>query len=98
MFSVADTIRNLIDGFDSIPAARKKILSSVSTFINDNKSADLIFICTHNSRRSHIAHIWATTAAAYFKIDHVKSYSGGTEATSFNPRAAAALNKIGFKI
>jgi arsenate reductase len=42
--------------------------------------------------------IWATTAAAYYGVDNVKAFSGGTEATSFNPRAVAALEHAGFKL
>ncbi|MDZ7763692.1 MAG: hypothetical protein U5K00_04605 [Melioribacteraceae bacterium] len=55
-------------------------------------------MCTHNSRRSHISQIWAQTAAEYYNIPNVKCYSGGTEATAFNPRAVNAMTKAGFKI
>jgi arsenate reductase len=88
--------------FDLIPEDRQKTLQKLSQFIADKHSADekaeLIFICTHNSRRSHISQIWAQTAAAYFAIPHVIAYSGGTEATAFNPRAVKAMQEIGFRI
>ena len=58
----------------------------------------MIFICTHNSRRSHIAQIWAQAAAAYYGIENFVSYSGGTEATAFNPRAVKAMREAGFNI
>jgi len=57
-----------------------------------------MFICTHNSRRSHLSQIWASTAAAYYGVPGVETYSGGTEATAFNPRAVAALKRAGFEI
>ncbi|WP_115867476.1 low molecular weight phosphatase family protein [Marinoscillum furvescens] len=57
----------------------------------------LVFICTHNSRRSHLSQIWASTAAAYYGIQ-VETYSGGTEATAFNPRAVRAVEQAGFGI
>jgi hypothetical protein len=31
-------------------------------------------------------------------VDGVETYSGGTEATAFNPRAVAALQRAGFRI
>jgi arsenate reductase len=96
------TIEKLIQQFDSIPADRKRILKQLSAFIEtkrqSNQRIDLIFICTHNSRRSHISQIWAQTAAAYYGIPNVMCYSGGTEATAFNPRAVEAIGKAGFKV
>jgi arsenate reductase len=71
-------------------------------FIVDNKDAGkkilLNFVCTHNSRRSHISQIWAQTAAHYYGIDNVETFSGGTEATAFNPRAVTAMKDAGFDI
>ena len=60
--------------------------------------AALTFICTHNSRRSHLSQLWAATAAAWYGVDHVKTYSGGTEATAFNPRAVASIKRSGFQV
>ncbi len=100
MFFVAETIRHLTQEFERIPNERKRILQSIELFVKSKMSnlqtAELVFICTHNSRRSHIAQIWAQTAAAYFSFPDMKVYSGGTEATAFNPRAAEALRRIGF--
>ena len=46
-----------------------------------------------------MSQIWAATAAAYYGIkDGVNTYSGGTEATAFNPRAVAAMERAGFKV
>ena len=91
-----------IKEFDSITADRKEKLAQVVDYIEQKlKTGDkarLIFICTHNSRRSHLAQIWAQTAAEYFGIAGVKTYSGGTEATAFNPNAVKALERAGFDI
>lgn len=65
--------------------------------IRHRQDIKLNFICTHNSRRSQLAQVWANTAAHYFGIK-VDCYSGGTEATAFNPRAVAALERSGFKV
>lgn len=96
------TIRELKKMFDQIPAERKKILKELTDFVQAKSSRgekiDLIFICTHNSRRSHISQVWGQTAAAYYGIANVFSFSGGTEATAFNPRAVKAMQDAGFKI
>ena len=88
--------------FNEIPAERKELLNlfaaHISEKVKENKNVNLTFICTHNSRRSHMSQIWAQTAAEYFNIPNVKCFSGGTEATAFNPRAVKAIRKVGFVI
>lgn len=96
-----ETIQSL-KNFHSIPVQRKEILKQLTDFIEmkvqKNERIELVCICTHNSRRSHISQIWAQAAAAYYGIGNVLSYSGGTEATLFNPRAVKAMQEAGFKI
>lgn len=88
--------------FALIPTDRQNELAKVADFIRQRLSksepAKLTFICTHNSRRSHLSQIWAQVAAAYYGLDGVQTYSGGTEATAFNPRAVAAMQRCGLKI
>lgn len=97
-----NTINSLVKNFAAIPADRRAILKQLTEFVesklNRNLKAELVFICTHNSRRSHISQIWAQAAAAHYGIPDVVTYSGGTEATAFNPRAVQAMEKAGFKI
>ena len=95
-------IDEVISEFDLIDDGRKESLRSIAAYI-DSKSrqgdiSELVFICTHNSRRSHFAQIWAQTAASYFDVQDVNTYSGGTEATAFNPNAVRALENSGFMI
>jgi arsenate reductase len=86
----------------SIPADRKESLDLLAAFVKERQAegatADLTFICTHNSRRSHLSQLWAATAAWAYGLDHVHTYSGGTEATAFNPRAVAAVERAGFNV
>lgn len=88
--------------FDTIPGERKVDLAKVADYIGGRQAkgepARLIFICTHNSRRSHLSQIWAQVAAEYYGLENVETYSGGTEATAFNPRAVAAMRRCGLKI
>lgn len=101
-YKLAEKINTLKNSFNSIPEERKKLLNEFSEYITnklrDGKEVNLVFICTHNSRRSHISQIWAQTAAEYYGIPKIKCNSGGTEATAFNPRAVKSLQKAGFEI
>jgi arsenate reductase len=91
-------VGQLIRDFDKIPKSRRLSLKTLADKISRDRTIALNFICTHNSRRSHIGQIWAATAAAYYQLDKIKTYSGGTEATAFNPRAVAAMERAGFVI
>jgi arsenate reductase len=95
-------VEQALAGFDSIPEERKRELRKLALFVrakrSSNEPANLTFICTHNSRRSHMSQLWAATAAASYGVDGLGTFSGGTEATAFNPRAAAALQRAGFVI
>lgn len=88
--------------FDTIPASRRESLDKLAQFIRDRAARQepirLVFICTHNSRRSHLGHIWAATAAARYGVADVEAFSGGTEVTAFNPRAIAAIKRAGFRV
>ncbi|WP_313004265.1 arsenate-mycothiol transferase ArsC [Chryseobacterium gleum] len=81
---------------------RKEVLEPLISFIqqkvDDRKEVNLNFICTHNSRRSHLAQIWAQTAASFFTIPEVHCYSGGTETTALFPKIAEVLAEQGFSI
>ncbi|MDA0658541.1 MAG: protein-tyrosine-phosphatase [Planctomycetota bacterium] len=88
--------------FEAIPYDRRDDLAKVSAYIRERLSkpatARITFICTHNSRRSHLSQIWAQVAADYYGLKGVETFSGGTEATAFNPRAVAAMQRCGLKI
>jgi len=85
--------------FGSIARTRRPELMGLARYVEGElragKPADLTFICTHNSRRSHMAQIWAQTAASLFKLAGVRTFSGGTEATAFNERAVRAIRNAG---
>jgi arsenate reductase (thioredoxin) len=88
--------------FEIIDAERKKELMVLGDYILErrvkHKTNNLLFICTSNSRRSHMAQIWAKTAAVYYGIDSLWTFSGGTEATKVNINAINALKRCGFSI
>lgn len=80
---------------------RKIILQPLIDFIQqkvkDEKPININFICTHNSRRSHLAQVWAQTASAHFTIPGVNGYSGGTETTALFPKIIETLANAGFE-
>lgn len=88
--------------FDLIQAERREELAKMARFVRDQLEsagvAQLTFICTHNSRRSHLSQVWAKVAADAYGWTAVRTYSGGTEATAMNPRVVASLRRTGFQI
>lgn len=85
-----------------INADRKAVLQSLIQYVQHKKAANepiqLNFICTHNSRRSHLSQVWAQTMAAHFEVQNVFCYSGGTEATAMFPMIAKTLKQSGFEL
>jgi arsenate reductase len=87
---------------DAIPPSRQRNLVDIATVLAERLKADkkvsLLFVCTHNSRRSQMCQLWAAAAAHYYGISGIKTHSGGTESSAFNPRAVAAMRRAGFLI
>ena len=87
---------------NEVSKERKLVLQPLVNFvqgkIDSSKEVRLNFICTHNSRRSHLSQIWAQTMAAHFGLNNVRTYSGGTEATAMFPKVGETLTKQGFDI
>lgn len=86
----------------SVSEERKALLQPLVDYIqnkvNLQEEIRLNFICTHNSRRSHLSQIWAQTMAFHFNIKNVFCYSGGTEAIAMFPKVAETLTNQGFQI
>jgi arsenate reductase (thioredoxin) len=95
-------IESALRSFDSISEERKRTLEKISSFVQkkqeEGKTSELIYVCTHNSRRSHLGQIWGKTAAAWYGLSNINTYSAGTETTAFNPNAINAVQKAGFRI
>lgn len=86
----------------NISEERKTILQPLIDFVQqkvaNKQEISLTFICTHNSRRSHLSQVWAQVASAYFNIPNIHCYSGGTEETALFPKVAETLTNQGFNI
>ncbi|MEI8136174.1 MAG: protein-tyrosine-phosphatase [Bacteroidota bacterium] len=100
--SIKSYCDNFISEFDTIPNERKLLLDKITAYIiskqNQSAPVNLVYICTHNSRRSHFGQVWAKVASDYFGIKNINTFSGGTEATAFNINAINALKRIGFDV
>lgn len=85
-----------------ISTARKSKLAQLAEYISDRlqnqQQARVIVICTHNSRRSHLAQLWLAVIADYLGLLGLETFSGGTEATALNPRVVTALRRVGFEV
>lgn len=84
-----------------VPDERKQVLEPLIQYIRkqlgESSEVVLNFICTHNSRRSHLAMIWAHTAANVYGIK-AQCHSWWTDATQFFHRSVSALLLSGFHV
>lgn len=84
----------------TVSAERVKDLERLSGVVirsvKDTGRARIIFICTHNSRRSQLAQVWLQYWTGSYGISGVSAFSGGTETTAFNTRMVLALERAGF--
>ncbi|WP_394973885.1 low molecular weight phosphatase family protein [uncultured Croceitalea sp.] len=85
-----------------ISTKRQEVLQPLINYLREKtdagKQINLNFICTHNSRRSHLSQIWAQTIAHYIGLKNIYCYSGGTEATALYPMVVKILKNSGFEI
>ncbi|MDP2088653.1 MAG: hypothetical protein Q8J84_04560 [Flavobacteriaceae bacterium] len=85
----------------NLTVERKLLLTAIAAFIvaelKSDKTVNLNFVCTHNSRRSQLAQVWAHFAIDYFQLKNIFSFSGGTEATAFFSNTVKTLQEVGFE-
>ncbi|MCY0971008.1 low molecular weight phosphatase family protein [Chryseobacterium wangxinyae] len=91
----------LSENFKEITLERKALLGKLASHIeeklNSGKEINLVYVCTHNSRRSHLGQVWSKVAADFYGFN-INTFSAGTEATAFNQNAINALVSAGFKV
>ena len=96
------TIQKAIGLSKALPNQRVELLKELSLFVisklKKRQAIHLLYICTHNSRRSHLGQIWGQVMADYFEIPNLFTYSGGTEITACHPNTLTALREQGFEI
>lgn len=87
---------------EELRTERKNILSNLINYIQEQvnlkQQVNLNFICTHNSRRSHLTQIWAQVAARYYNHRNIHCYSGGTEVSAMHPTIVKVLMDQGLVV
>lgn len=89
-----------ISGKEPTPERQQKlqpIIAYLQQKIKEEQPLQLHFICTHNSRRSQLAQVWAKSAAVFYSID-VSTFSGGTEVTACHDHVISTLKADGFTV
>lgn len=85
-----------------IPDSRRPLLEALGRWVaarlDAGEPARLVFVCTHNSRRSHLAMVAAAAAAVRAGLRGVETFSAGTEATACHPNTVAALRRAGYRV
>ncbi len=95
-------VERALAGVYDVPEDRQEVLRDGAAFVaarvKTGHPVRMVFICTHNSRRSHLGQVWAQVAAEVFAVPGVASFSAGTEATACNVRTVRALERAGLGV
>ncbi|MBX2798882.1 MAG: hypothetical protein KTR31_14495 [Myxococcales bacterium] len=89
------TVMEQVEG--RVDPAHLEALETLADWVARTPEPALVFVCTHNSRRSHMAQLWAWAAAEHRGLP-VRCFSAGTEATAFHPHAVRAMREVGFRV
>ena len=74
-----------------------KIIKSINQNTMNNSYPNILFVCTHNSRRSQFAEIWANTINCILK-QKIKIFSAGIFKTAVHYQVINAIRDAGFNI
>lgn len=89
--------QQVLPGAANITAERKDLLDKIATAARQAKDSlqtvELLFVCTHNSRRSQLAQAWAWVGTQWYNTNGIGVHSAGTEATAFHANAINALKR-----
>lgn len=100
--AIATYCQQLETQFDQISLDRQQQLLELSACLKqpfqENKTPAIIAICTHNSRRSHLAQLWLAIAVDYYQLPQILTFSGGTEVSALNYNVIETLRKVGLQI
>jgi len=92
----------ITSSFKYIPSSRLQLLDGIvleiNEFLNNKKNLNFLFVCTHNSRRSQFANVWAEIAATFYNLNSIKSYSCGTEKSIVSKNTIQTLKDLGIRI
>lgn len=93
------SIHEILETLPAPDEPRKAILLKIAAWMGTVEGTrNLLFVCTHNSRRSHLAQFWAKAASVFYEVDRVYTFSAGTEVTAMNLNTIDAMIEAGFEI
>lgn len=99
---ISKLISQIEEQSQTLSENRKQLLSAAAEkatgLQREQGEANLLFVCTHNSRRSHFSDFWARVAIECYSPKGISSFSCGTETTECNPRTVASLGRSGFEV
>lgn len=94
-YPVSTFIETLRKASSFLKADRKLLLNKVVEVIKSHdKEAKVVFVCTHNSRRSQAAELLLHLISEHFKRPIITE-SAGTESTAFHGNMVKAFNSFG---
>ncbi len=78
---------------------KKNHLDEIVSEINAGlaKTDNIVFLCTHNSRRSQLCQIWGSILSKIYKID-LNFHSAGSEKTEVHKNIFYCLSNAGVKV
>ena len=92
----------LTTSYDRIDPSKLAVVERLAAWIaarrRDGEPADVVVVCTGNSRRSMMGATLGNVAAAYHGLPEVRFSSGGTDPSAINPRAIAAIRAVGIAV
>ena len=96
------TVDGIANSGKTISTERAERLGAIAAWIKVQRAkgntAHLAFICTHNSRRSQFAQVWAKVAAHRTGLKDIHTSSAGTEGTAVASPVIDALRAQGFRV
>ena len=102
LMSLESFVEQAVEGKNEIAEARRQELDQLAresaSWLKKQGTVELVFVCTHNSRRSQMAQVWAQVASAHYGVSGLSAYSGGTETTACNARTVRALKTAGLAV
>ncbi len=82
---------------DLIEFSRQQLLQNIAEHLRQEMQCPLVFVCTHNSRRSQLAEAWVNALNLYYDLN-LSVFSAGTESTAFHQNMVNALVSNNFEL
>jgi len=99
---ILDYCRNLELLSGGIKKERKTKLAVLAAQIKQLKRelspVEIMVVCTHNSRRSHMGELWLRVGIDYYGLSNLRIHSAGTERSAINIRTIRSFQAIGLLV